>query len=178
MSGRFVTNKDELDKYGEIEMIHMDGVETVQRTMSFYERLGQPIFLSYMRDLIEVSRARLRNQYKKSMCEDAFILYEKYSRRDVCQLLNCKRDLSSTMYGMKRIGEDACIFVTYHKQEDVTGKEYLEGKPDYADEFLNNQIFMWDSQIGKGPESSYMREVVTAKRRRLFIKKSDAEGIW
>lgn len=178
LSGRFVTNKDELDKYGEIEMIHMDGVETVQRTMSFYERLGQPIFLSYMRDLIEVSRARLRNQYKKSMCEDAFILYEKYSRRDVCQLLNCKRDLSSTMYGMKRIGEDACIFVTYHKQEDVTGKEYLDGKPDYADEFLNNQIFMWDSQIGKGPESSYMREVVTAKRRRLFIKKSDAEGIW
>lgn len=92
--------------------------------------------------------------------------------------MNCKRDLSSTMYGMKRIGEDACIFVTYHKQEDVTGKEYLEGKPDYADEFLNNQIFMWDSQIGKGSESSYMREVVTAKRRRLFIKKSNAEGIW
>lgn len=176
LSGRFVTNRDELEKYREIEMIHMDGVETVQRTMSFYERLGQPVFLSYMRDLIEVSRAKLRKQYKKSVCQDVFVLYEKYSRRDVCQLLNCERDLSSTMYGMKRIGEDACIFVTYHKQENVTGKEYLEGKPDYTDEFFNSQIFMWDSQIGRGPESGYMKEVVTAKRRRLFIKKSDAEG--
>ena len=81
------------------------------------------------------------------------------------------------MYGMKRIGEDACIFVTYHKQEDTTGKEYLEGKPDYADEFVDNQIFMWDSQIGRGPNSSYIQEVLTAKRRRLFMKKSDSEGV-
>ena len=55
-------------------------------------------------------------------------------------------------------------------------KEYLEGKPNYADEFVNNQIFMWDSQMGKGPDSSYMQEVLQAKRKRLFVKKSDSEG--
>ena len=36
---------------------------------------------------------------------------------------------------------------------------------------------MWDSQIGRGPDSSYIQEVLTAKRRRLFIKKSDSEGV-
>ena len=29
--------------------------------------------------------------------------------------MNCGKDLSSTMYGMKRIGDDVFIFVTYHK---------------------------------------------------------------
>ena len=36
-------------------------------------------------------------------------------------------------------------------------------------------IFRWDSQIGKGKESSYMLDVTTAERKHLFVKKSDAE---
>ena len=36
-------------------------------------------------------------------------------------------------------------------------------------------IFRWDSQIGRGIDSSYMVEVSTAKRKHLFVKKSDAE---
>ena len=82
------------------------------------------------------------------------------------------------MYGMKRVGDDVSIFVTYNKAEVSGEKEYLDGKPDYADKFLGDskQIFMWDSQIGKGPDSSYMEDVCKAKRKHLFIKKSDAEG--
>ena len=142
----------------------------------FYEQLKHPKFYLYMKDLVDISRARFRDVYADKPRENEFVLYEKYSRRDVCQLLNEGRDLSSTMYGMKRIGDDVCIFVTYHKQETTQGKEYLEGKPDYADEFVNSRTFMWDSQMGKGPDSSYMREVLQAKRRRLFVKKSDSEG--
>ena len=36
-------------------------------------------------------------------------------------------------------------------------------------------IFRWDSQIGKGLESSYMHDVMEAKRKHLLVKKSDAE---
>ena len=36
-------------------------------------------------------------------------------------------------------------------------------------------MFKWDSQIGKGIDSSYMEEVRTAKRKHLLVKKSDAE---
>lgn len=91
--------------------------------------------------------------------------------------MNCGKDLSSTMYGMKRIGEDVFIFVTYHKEEsDDNSKNYIDGKPDYADTFEDNLIFLWDSQIGKGISSSYMQEVVTAPRKHLLVKKSDAES--
>lgn len=177
LEGTFVSKEEELKKFSEIDLIQKIQEDHIQRVVRFYERLKHPVFFSYIKDLIDISQARFRDVYADKPREDQFVLYEKYSRRDVCQLLNETRDLSSTMYGMKRIGEDACIFVTYHKQEDQTGKEYLEGKPDYADEFVNNQIFMWDSQMGKGPDSAYMREVLQAKRRRLFVKKSDSEGV-
>ena len=63
-------------------------------------------------------------------------------------MLNWGKDFSSTMYGMKRVGDDVYIFVTYHKVKSGDEQNYVNGKPDYADKFLNNQIFAWDSQIG------------------------------
>ncbi len=43
--------------------------------------------------------------------------------------MNCGRDLSSTMYGMKRIDDDVFIFVTYHKEESTDEqKNYVDGK--------------------------------------------------
>jgi len=51
----------------------------------------------------------------------------------------------------------------------------VNGKPDYADEFEDNMTFCWDSQIGKGINSSYMRDVVTTPRKHLLIQKSDKE---
>lgn len=44
-----------------------------------------------------------------------------------------------------------------------------------ADAFEDNLIFKWDSQIGKGLESSYMQDVLGATRKHLLVKKSDAE---
>lgn len=54
-------------------------------------------------------------------------------------------------------------------------KNYVDGKPDYADAFEDDLIFKWDSQIGKGLDSSYMKDVLEAERKHLLVKKSDAE---
>lgn len=91
-------------------------------------------------------------------------------------LMNCGKDMSSTMYGMSRIGEDVFLFITYHKEEAEEGKNYADGKPDYADVFEDNLIFKWDSQIGKDNGSPYMQKVLTAPRKHLLVKKSDAES--
>ena len=82
------------------------------------------------------------------------------------------RDLATWM---KRIENDVFIFITYHKEESQDEKNYVDGKPDYADAFEDNLIFKWDSQIGKGLDSSYMKDVLEADRKHLFVKKSDAE---
>lgn len=46
----------------------------------------------------------------------------------------------------------------------------MDGEPDYADIFEDNMIFRWDSQIGRGINSSYMQEVLTALRKQLLVK--------
>ena len=115
LEGSFVSKSDEQKKYAQIEMVQSTQSGMIWRMRSLYERLNHPAFYSFMKDLVELSQARMQDLYAGKLREDAFVLYEKYSRRDVCQLLNCTRDMSSTMYGMRRIDGDACIFVTYHK---------------------------------------------------------------
>ncbi|MFA9421966.1 MAG: DUF3427 domain-containing protein [Sedimentibacter sp.] len=176
LEGKFVSKTDELDKYCHIDIVHQDVHGTLRRLSSFYEKLKHGEFSKQVNDLLLLGLRRYQDNYtNKNNFRGYFILYEKYSRRDVCLLLNWGKDYSSTMYGMKRIEDNVCLFVTYHKVKSEDEQEYVNGKPDYADEFFNNQVFMWDSQIGKGPDSSYMNDVKEAKNKHLFVKKSDAE---
>ena len=178
LQGQFVSKKEEYEKYRQIEIVKNNGENKLQRMENFARQLLHTEFQKQVEDIIEVGLRRYKDKFATGQRGDTpFVLYEKYSRRDVSLLMNCGKDLSSTMYGMKRIGEDVFIFVTYHKEEsDDNSKNYIDGKPDYADTFEDNLIFLWDSQIGKGISSSYMQEVVTAPRKHLLVKKSDAES--
>lgn len=176
LQGKFVSKEDEYKKYCHIDIINYDEKRTLQRLNSFAERLQHMEFYKQINDIVEVGLRRYRDKYSIDQVENTpFVLYEKYSRRDVSLLMNCGKDLSSTMYGMKRIDDDVFIFVTYHKEEGSDDKNYVDGKPDYADAFEDNMIFRWDSQMGRGIDSSYVADVLTAPRKHLFVKKSDAE---
>ncbi|MDD5934490.1 MAG: DUF3427 domain-containing protein, partial [Clostridiales bacterium] len=176
LQGKFVSKEDEYKKYSHIDIVNYDDQRTLRRMVGFSERLHHKEFNKQVNDIIEVGLRRYKEKYRVSQDGDTpFVLYEKYSRRDVSLLMNCGKDLSAIMYGMKRIGDDVFIFVTYHKEESSDEKEYVEGKPDYADAFEDSMIFRWDSQIGRGIDSSYVSEVVTAPRKHLLVKKSDAE---
>lgn len=80
------------------------------------------------------------------------------------------------MFGMKRILDDVFIFVTYHKNKAEDERNYIEGKPDYADVFEDNMIFRWDSKSGMDVSSACMKDLTTASRKHLLVKKSDAES--
>lgn len=169
--------KNELEeKYGyTVDMKSFENAISVLQGFTRHLQHGE--FFKQVKDLIEVGLRRYRDKFaSEQTAESPFVLYEKYSRRDVSLLMNCGKDLSSTMYGMKRIDDDVFIFVTYHKEESEDDeKNYVDGKPDYADVFEDNMIFRWDSQIGRGVDSSYMKEVISAPRKHLLVKKSDAE---
>ena len=80
------------------------------------------------------------------------------------------------MYGMSQLGEDVFIFVTYHKAENKDEeKEYVDGKPDYADEFVDNVIFRWDSQIDKKLDGAL--EILNLEERTLEELKGKEEVV-
>ncbi len=177
LQGRFVSKEEEYQKYCHIDILRYDEGGLFRRLESYAERLNHLEFRKQVADLIEVGLNKYEQKQRNGATEaNKFVLYEKYSRRDISLLMNCGRDLSSTMYGMKRIGDDVFIFVTYHKEEPDDERNYVDGKPDYADSFEDNMIFRWDSQIGKGIDSSYMNDVISAKNKHLLVKKSDAES--
>lgn len=176
LQGKFVSKEEEYQKYSHMDILCKEDDRKLKRLVGFAKRLQNAEFLRQVDDIVEVGLKRYVDKYEAGVTEKSpFALYEKYSRRDVSLLMNCGKDLSSTMYGMKRIGDDTFIFVTYHKEESTDDKNYIDGKPDYADAFEDNVIFLWDSQMGRGTESSYVADVVQAKRKHLFVKKSDAE---
>ena len=177
LEGHFVSKEEEYKRFKNIEILEADTDKMIRRMQSYTERLKHVEFCKQMKDLVDVGLKRYEDKYSvEKRGSSLFVLYEKYSRRDVSFLMNCGKDLSSTMYGMKRIDNDVFIFVTYHKVgAESEEKLYADGKPDYADVFTDNMIFKWDSQIGKGPESGYMKDVLGAERKHLLVKKSDAE---
>ena len=176
LEGSFVSREDDLRKYSGIDILRYDENGRIWRMESFAQRLENREFSKLVKDIISVGLSRYNDRYRDTNGDSQFVLYEKYTRRDVSFLINAGRDYSSTMYGMKRFNDDVFLFVTYHKvSAEEEDREFVEGKPDYADEFINDVIFKWDSKIGCGPESSYMNDVNSAQRKHLLVKKSDAE---
>ena len=177
LQGHFVMNENEYAKFKNIDIVLYDENKTIKRMIDFANRLKHLEFHKQIKDIINVGLLRYKDKYLEcNQAKNTFVLYEKYSRRDVSFIMNCEKDLSSIMYGMKKIGNDVFIFVTYNKELNYSDEKlYADGKPNYADEFEDNMIFMWDSQLGKGVNSKYIEDVVSAKRKHLFVKKSDIE---
>lgn len=178
LSGNFVINEKEHEKFRKINLLEMDGKHHLRSVLRYAERLSHKDFYDQLQDIISVALARFQDKYAKPYgAKVPFTLYEKYSRRDVSILINAGKDLSSTMYGMYGDGEDVFLFVTYHKEETTDAdKQYVDGKPDYADEFIDNSIFRWDSQIGKKLDGEYMNKVLHTPRKHLFVQKTDKEN--
>ena len=171
ITGNFIKTSAEKDKYTLLNSVILHNDDKLSISNDFKNILTNTQFKEYIQDLIDVCIEKNKSLRNKKKDTFGFIMYEKYSRRDVCQLLNHIKDDASTMYGMKQLNKNTCIFVTYHKADGINGAEYLDGKPNYSDSFMDSQTFMWNSKIGNGPESKYMKEFTSGETKRLFVKK-------
>lgn len=132
--------------------------------------LQNEYFKQHMQDLLNVG---LRKSEKYDQ-QKIFTLYEKYSRKDACRLLNWRSDMSSTVYGYKRV-EDSCpLFVTYHKDEKLSTSVH------YGDELITPELFKWYSRTPRTLKSKELEKIIHAKEHgvkiHLFIQKEGAEG--
>ncbi len=137
------------------------------------ESLTNDIFKKYLEDTIEYGINKFRGGFIKDQYVDGFSLYKKYSRKDVCRVLNWDKNEESTMYGY-RIKNNACpVFVTYKKSENISESTK------YEEAFINSRQFSWMTRARVNLESSEIKALQNYKdglRIPLFVKKSDDEG--
>ncbi|ASV67807.1 DUF3427 domain-containing protein [Cytobacillus kochii] len=127
-------------------------------------------FKSYIEDIIKCAYVK-NKKYDKTK---ALTLFEKYSRRDACRLLNWPHDDSSTIYGYRAKNNTCPIFVTYHKKDEV------ETSQAYSDEFLSPELFRWFTRNRLTLDSTEVKKIISYKESgmkiHLFTKKDDGEG--
>ncbi|MBO4858740.1 MAG: DEAD/DEAH box helicase [Treponema sp.] len=129
--------------------------------------------------LIDAIKYCTFNWYKKystNIRTNNFCLYAKYTRKDVCRLLNWKKNEESTMYGYKKDKDtNSCpIFVTYQKTKEE------DSSTNYKDFFIDNYQFAWQSKSGITMKNDTIQAIINSERNGLklplFIMKSDNEG--
>ena len=172
---RFVNSQSEKEKYELMEIFDEEKISQrrLTRSLNFYERVKRSHFRVELNNLIEFGLKRYSHMYKDHD-DSNLVLYQKYSRKDVCRLLNWERDDSSTIYGY-RIKYNTCpIFVTYEKKDDIASSTK------YQDQFLDNHVFSWMTRSRITLNSNETQEIINYQNSGLkiylFIKKSDGEG--
>ncbi|ARJ38992.1 NgoFVII family restriction endonuclease [Sporosarcina ureae] len=158
-------------KYGNHSIITMDH----NQVFTFNEKIQQSIKdNSYVVFLIADVLRSAKEKSKVYDCANKLTLHAKYSRKDVCKLLNWQADESSTMYGYKTKHGTCPIFVTYHKHGEV------EASVDYGDEFISPELFKWYTRSNRTLRSNEVQTIIHAKEKdidiHLFVKKDDDEG--
>ncbi len=184
----FINTQSEKTKYKEVNLLnnYLRDVEFQMR--DHIEQDSVSIFHSYLfglhstleesfanelRRIVEYGILRYYDYYSEAD-EDNLVLYQKYSRKDVCRILNWERDDSATIYGY-RIKHGTCpIFVTYEKKEDISESTK------YEDQFVDHSTFSWMTRSNVRMDSREAQDIIHAEenglRIYLFIKKSDGEG--
>ncbi len=165
-----------IGKKEEYDGVDYRGYQASRKYESFLfglDTIQEKEYLEELQNVIEYGIMRYKEYYSNTD-EDNLVLYQKYSRKDVCRILNWEKDESSTIYGYK-IKYDTCpIFVTYEKNDDISESTK------YEDRFIDNCTFNWMTRnkvkLDSNESTSIIKHCENGLKIYLFVKKSDGEG--
>lgn len=150
--------------------------DTIHFEEEFLEFLKIDLFKSFFMDSIEISIHTFNNNFKIENWKNGFVLYQKYSRKDVFRILNTPENPVAQNVGGYLVSPDfkhCPIFVNYHKEDDISESTK------YEDEFVNNIEFDWMSKSNRKLISNDVQSILGENgniRLPLFIKKNNDEG--
>ncbi|WP_405376032.1 DUF3427 domain-containing protein [Pseudobutyrivibrio sp.] len=172
---KWINSQSEKTKYGLVQWIDKEEVnqQIVKRASIYATALSNLEFKHQLSETLDFGLQRYKDLFRDSD-ENNLVLYQKYSRKDVCRLLNWKTDDSSTVYGYRYKYGTCPIFVTYNKQENISSSTK------YPDYFINEQVFNWMTRSRVSEDSKEAQQIIHSKENAekvfLFVKKSDDEG--
>ncbi|MBP3949399.1 DEAD/DEAH box helicase [Corynebacterium sp. Marseille-P3884] len=147
-----------------------DDFRMLYRSYADTERFSTVSFRDHIDDLIETGLLLNRKNFNGS---DQFIQGKRYSRRDVCRLLNWANNQESTVYGYKtdKATMTCPIFVTYHKDSEIS--ESIR----YEDTLIDRSTLHWFTRNRRTLKSNELQPILNGDADlHLFAKREDAEG--
>lgn len=139
--------------------------------------LKDDVFRRFFKDLIRYSIQSYMVGYNLKLMIGGFILYRKYSRKDVFRILNWDQNPVAQNVGGYIVSQDKSncpIFVNYHKAEDISSSINFE------DGFISPFEFKWMTKSNRKISSGDVQSIMNYRsglRIPLFIKKSNDEGL-
>lgn len=168
----FINKRNSIKGLGSNDLVNFtDGVISISEY--FKNQLSNPTFHRYLLDSVYYGITRFDQTFDLGKYLDGFLIHHKYSRKDICRILNWEKNEESTMYGYSIKYNTCPIFVNYHKDENIAASTKFE------DKFINNSYFQWFSKPRRNIESkdvSAIKNHNNELRLSLFIKKSNGEG--
>ena len=147
-----------------------DDFRMLYRSYADTEHFSGVSFRDHVDDLIETGLLLNRKNFNGS---DQFIQGKRYSRRDVCRLLNWANNQESTVYGYKtdKATMTCPIFVTYHKDSEIS--ESIR----YEDTLIDRSTLHWFTRNRRTLKSNELQPILNGDADlHLFAKREDAEG--
>jgi len=143
----------------------------------FLPYLNQDTFKRFLIDSTDYSIHEFDKLFEPDNWQNGFVLYRKYSRKDVFRILNVPENPVAQNVGGYLVSSDNAhcpIFVNYHKEE------HISESTKYEDEFVNNREFDWMSKSNRKIDSKDVQSILGKNgviRLPLFIKKNNDEGM-
>jgi hypothetical protein len=144
---------------------------------AFEDDLNQDAFKLFLLDSVNYSIYEFDRLFDSEKWQNGFVLYRKYSRKDVFRILNFSENPVAQNVGGYLVSLDNMhcpIFVNYHKEE------HISESTKYEDEFINNKEFNWMSKSNRSLNSNDVKSILGKNgpiRLPLFIKKNNDEGM-
>ena len=162
------------------EIYDLDVIKIVNKNFIFSKKflsyLKHKTFRKFLLDSIEYSIYEFNKLFNPENWQNGFVLYRKYSRKDVFRILNVSENPVPLNVGGYLVSADNAhcpIFVNYHKEEGISESIKFE------DEFVNNKEFDWMSKSSRNINSNDVQSILGKNgtiRLPLFIKKNNDEG--
>ncbi len=158
-----------------IDVVEFDK-EVFRISNDFNNLLENSIFKKFITDILETSIKVFEKNFIKDRYFDGFILYNRYSRKDVFRALSWDKNPNPQLVGGYIVSNDksnCAVFINYHKDENISSSK------DYNDGFIDKSHFRWMSKTKRNINSPDVKDIkngVGVMRMPLFIRKTGDEG--
>lgn len=143
LSNDFLPAETQKKKYSNSIFLQKRGEEIIA-TDSFMKQLGNEVFVKLLQELLDYGIYRYKNYVGPYKYKDTdLVLYQKYSKSDVCRLLNWDKNINAQNIGGYFYDEKTKtlpVYITYRKDEEIADTQK------YKDRFVGNGKFISTSK--------------------------------